>query len=232
MKMKQVQIAPSILAADFGNMREEVQSVVAGGCELLHLDIMDGHFVPNITMGAAMVKMLREAVDIDFDIHLMIDNPEFYLNEFYEAAKGKGTTNILTVHQEVCLHLHRTIEKIHALGDDVLAGCAINPGTSVSALEAVLEDLDMALLMSVDPGFGGQAMTASVSRRIAELRRMAVQHGKQILIEVDGGVKLSNMMQVAEADILVMGSAIFNDAGARENMSQAKRQFEQLKGVQ
>ncbi|MCI8633049.1 MAG: ribulose-phosphate 3-epimerase [Lachnospiraceae bacterium] len=229
--MNQAQIAPSILAADFGNMRGEVQSVAAGGCELLHLDIMDGHFVPNITMGPAMIRMLRSAVDIDFDIHLMIENPELYLSEFYEAAKGKGTTNILTVHWETCPHIHRTIEKIHSLGDDVLAGCAINPGTPVNVLEAVLEELDMVLLMSVDPGFGGQAMIPSVSRKIAELRRMAARLGKQILIEVDGGVKLANMMQVAEADILVMGSAIFNAAGAKDNMQQAKRQFKQLKGL-
>lgn len=229
--MIKTQIAPSILAADFGNMRQEVQGVVAGGCELLHLDIMDGHFVPNITMGSAMVKMLRSAVDISFDIHLMIENPEYYLEEFYQAARN-DQPQIITVHWEACPHIHRTIEKIHALGENVLAGCAINPGTPTQALEAVISDLDMVLIMSVDPGFGGQAMIPGTIRKIAEVRRLAAKCGKQILIEVDGGVKKSNMKMVAEADILVMGSAIFNHDNAEQNMRDAKNQLEQLKGKQ
>lgn len=227
----QAQIAPSILAADFGNMREEVQKVVSGGCELLHLDIMDGHFVPNITMGSAMLKMLRKAVDISFDVHLMIENPEYYLEEFYRAVQN-DKPQIITVHWEACPHIHRTIEKIHALGKNVLAGCAINPGTPVQALEALMPELDMVLIMSVDPGFGGQAMIPTTIRKIAEVRRLAAQCGKQILIEVDGGVKASNMKMVADADILVMGSAIFNHNNAEENMRNAKRQLELLKGKQ
>lgn len=221
-------IAPSILAADFGNLREEVKSVTAGGCKLLHLDIMDGHFVPNLTIGPDVVRMLRRAVEIDFDIHLMIEEPEKYLEAFYEAAgKQKGT--IITVHLEACPHIHRTIETIHRLGPGVLAGCAINPGTPVSMLEDLIDDLDMVLIMSVDPGFGGQAAIPSALRKVAKVRKMAEEHGKELLIEVDGGIKLQNMQKVADADILVMGSAIFNEKGARSNMEAAQRQLEELK---
>lgn len=220
-------IAPSILAADFGNMRAQVQSVVEGGCQLLHLDIMDGHFVPNITMGPAMVEMLRKAVDIPFDVHLMIEEPERYLQDFYQAGvRGKG--DIITVHWEACPHIHRTIEKIHRLGPGILAGCALNPGTPVSVLEDVIDDLDMVLIMSVDPGFGGQAAIPSCLRKVHKVRKMAQEHSKQLLIEVDGGIKLSNMDQVKEADILVMGSAIFNEQGAKANMIEAQKQAETL----
>ena len=220
-------IAPSILTADFGNLREEVQSVVAGGCKLLHLDVMDGRFVPNITFGPNMVKMLRAAVSIPFDVHLMIEEPEKYIEEFYRA--GANTPgSIICVHYEACPHIHRTIEKIHRLGANVLAGCAINPGTPVSVLESMIDDLDMVLIMSVDPGFGGQAAIPACLRKVAEVREMAKRHEKQILIEVDGGIKLGNMAQVVDADILVMGSAVFDGKDAKTNMMQAQSKFEEL----
>ena len=220
-------IAPSILTADFGNMREEVQSVVAAGCQLLHLDIMDGRFVPNITFGPTMVQMLRRAVDIPFDVHLMIEEPERHIADFYNA--GADTPgSIICVHYEACPHIHRTIEKIHRLGPEIMAGCAINPGTPVSALEALIEALDMVLVMSVDPGFGGQAAIPSCLRKVKEVRAMAEKHGKKLLIEVDGGIKLQNMDQVVDADILVMGSAVFDGKDAKANMAQAQKQFEEL----
>lgn len=218
-------IAPSILAADFGSLRSDVQSVVSGGCRLLHLDIMDGHFVPNISMGPAIVQMLRQAVDIPFDIHLMIEEPERYLTEFYRSgADVKGS--ILTVHWEACPHIHRTIAAIHRLGPDILAGCALNPGTPVSVLEALIDELDMVLIMSVDPGFGGQTAIPSCLKKVKEVRAMAERHGKKLLIEVDGGIKLQNMQQVADADILVMGSAVFNEVGAERNMAEAQSQLD------
>lgn len=220
-------IAPSILTADFGNLREEIQNVVAGGCRLLHLDVMDGRFVPNITFGPSMVKMLRGAVHIPFDVHLMIEEPERYLAEFYQAGANMPGS-ILCVHYEACPHIHRTIETIHRLGPEVLAGCAINPGTPVSALEAVIDDLDMVLIMSVDPGFGGQAAIPACLRKIQAVREMADRHGKRLLIEVDGGIKLSNMEQAVGADILVMGSAVFDGNDAKANMAKAQARFEEL----
>ena len=225
--MSNIIISPSILSADFMNLESEILAVEEAGAEWVHIDVMDGHFVPNITFGPSMVKMLRGAVDIPFDVHLMIEEPEKYMEEFFEA--GANTPgSIICVHYEACPHIHRTIEKIHRLGNGVLAGCAINPGTPVSVLESMIDDLDMVLIMSVDPGFGGQAAIPACLRKVAEVREMAERHGKQILIEVDGGIKLSNMAQVADADILVMGSAVFDGKDAKANMAQAQAQFEEL----
>lgn len=222
-------IAPSILSANFADFKTEVTSVAKAGCRLLHVDVMDGHFVPTITFGPAMVKALRKVTDIPFDIHLMVTDPESLLNDFAEA-EGKHQESIITVHQETCPHLHRTVEKIHQLG--MQAGVAINPGTPVGTLEAVIGDVDMVLIMTVDPGFGGQALIESCLSKIEQIRSMAAKVGHEVLIELDGGVKLTNMEKTAGADILVMGSAVFKNGDpvlAAENFVTAQQKFENLK---
>lgn len=226
--MKLPQISPSILAADFGNIRQEVEAVVRAGCTLLHVDIMDGHFVPVITFGPAMVKALRKTVDIPFDMHLMVEDPESMLEDF-AAADGMNPDSIIAVHQEVCPHLHRTIEKIHKLG--VKAGAVLNPGTPVSTLESVIRDLDMVLIMTVDPGFGGQACIESCLEKIVRVRELAKKAGSEVMIELDGGIKLTNMARAAGADLLVMGSAVFKNGDpdlAFKNFQEAQQQFEEL----
>lgn len=224
--MKKPQISPSILSADFGNFRAEVEAVVNAGCELLHLDVMDGYFVPNITFGPATVAALRKTIKIPFDLHLMVTEADNFLDAF-AAADGVTEGSFLTVHQEVCPHLHRTIEKIHKAG--FKAGVAINPGTPVSALDAVIGDIEMVMIMTVDPGFGGQACIPSCLEKIEQVRALAAREGKDVLIELDGGIKLSNMEAASGADLLVMGSAIFMNGDpelAAENFKTAQKAFE------
>lgn len=228
---KRAIVCPSILSADFGNVRQEVEGI-AQNCQMLHLDIMDGHFVPNLTMGPAMVKMLRSSFDMPFDIHLMIDNPEDYLEKFADAG-GSVEGSILTVHQEVCPHLHRTLEKIHRLDKPYLAGCALNPGTPSSVLDAVFDQLDVVLIMTVDPGFGGQGMIESCLDKIGQVREMSRRHAHPVLIELDGGVKTSNLSKTNGADLLVMGSAIFSSkdpAEAGQNLIKAQRMLDEDRG--
>ncbi len=221
-------IAPSILSADFGAMRSQVQEAEQAGCRLLHVDVMDGHFVPNITMGPDMVAMLSQAVNVPLDVHLMIEEPERFLSVFYEAGlQRKGS--ILTVHYEACPHIHRVISQIHRLGDGkVLAGCALNPGTPVSVLRDLLPDLDLVLIMTVDPGFGGQAAIESCLDKVRQVKEMADKLGQTVLIEVDGGIKLDNLERVQDADIVVMGSAVFNERGAGANLQAIQKKLENL----
>lgn len=227
--MREARISPSILSADFGNFREEVEAVTKAGCKVLHLDVMDGHFVPNITFGPSTIAALRKTVNIPFDIHLMIEDPENLLDAFGKAA-GDVEGNIICVHQEVCPHLHRTLEKIHRLNDHMLAGVAINPGTPVNVLENVIRDADMILIMTVDPGFGGQACIEECLEKIAEVRSLCERKNTDVLIELDGGIKLSNMEKAATADMLVMGSAIFGKGPeeAAKNLKTAQAQFEAM----
>ena len=200
-----IKLAPSILSADFARLLEDVKKVENAGCEYLHIDVMDGHFVPNITLGPNVVKSLRKDVDMVFDAHLMIENPDQYIKEFVDAG-----CDIIVVHQEACTHLHRTIQNIKSHG--VKAGVALNPATPIETIKYVLEDVDMVLLMSVNPGFGGQSYIPVVTKKIKELRALIDEMGLDIDIEVDGGVKPSNISEVvnAGANVIVAGSAIFN----------------------
>ena len=187
-----IKLAPSILSADFARLLEDVKKVEKAGCEYLHIDVMDGHFVPNITLGPAIVKSLRKDVNMVFDAHLMIENPDNYIKEFADAG-----CDIIVVHQEACTHLHRTIQNIKSHG--VKAGVALNPATPIETIKYVLEDVDMVLLMSVNPGFGGQSYIPVVTKKIKELRALIDEMGLDIDIEVDGGVKPSNISEVVNA---------------------------------
>ena len=200
-----IKLAPSILSADFARLLEDVKKVEKAGCEYLHIDVMDGHFVPNITLGPGIVKSLRKDVNMVFDAHLMIENPDNYIKEFADAG-----CDIIVVHQEACTHLHRTIQNIKSHG--IKAGVALNPATPIETIKYVLEDVDMVLLMSVNPGFGGQSYIPVVTEKIKELKALIDKMNLDIDIEVDGGVKPSNIAEVvnAGANVIVAGSAIFN----------------------
>lgn len=200
-----IKLAPSILSADFARLLEDVKKVEKAGCEYLHIDVMDGHFVPNITLGPGIVKSLRKYVNMVFDAHLMIENPDNYIKEFADAG-----CDIIVVHQEACTHLHRTIQNIKSHG--IKAGVALNPATPIETIKYVLQDVDMVLLMSVNPGFGGQSYIPVVTEKIKELKALIDEMNLDIDIEVDGGVKPSNIAEVvnAGANVIVAGSAIFN----------------------
>ena len=198
-----VYIAPSLLSADFSKLQEEVKDIELGGAEWLHLDVMDGHFVPNITFGPGLVKALRPHSNLFFDVHLMIENPDQYIGEFANAG-----ADMIVVHAEACTHLHRTIQSIHALGKK--AGVALNPATSLSVLDYILPDLDMVLLMSVNPGFGGQKFIDIVPK-LERLMEMCNALGVSPLIQVDGGItpETAPLVVNAGANVLVAGSAVF-----------------------
>ena len=206
-----IKLAPSILSADFARLLEDVKKVEKAGCEYLHIDVMDGHFVPNITLGPGIVKSLRKDVNMVFDAHLMIENPDNYIKEFADAG-----CDIIVVHQEACTHLHRTIQNIKSHG--IKAGVALNPATPIETIKYVLQDVDMVLLMSVNPGFGGQSYIPVVTEKIKELKALIDEMNLDIDIEVDGGVKPSNIAEVvnAGANVIVAGSAIFNAGGIDE----------------
>ncbi len=202
--MTRVLIAPSILSADFARLGAEIAAVAAAGADFIHVDVMDGHFVPNLTIGPMVVKAVRSATDLPFDVHLMISPVDPYIEEF--AAAG---ASILTVHPEAGPHLHRTLQSIKAAG--VKAGVALNPATPASVIEPVLDDLDLVLVMSVNPGFGGQSFISSQLRKIEEVRKMIDRTGRDIHLEVDGGVNAETAPKVisAGANVLVAGSAVF-----------------------
>ena len=205
-------LSPSLLGADFKHLEDEIARIERGGAKYLHLDVMDGAFVPSISFGMPVIQSLRKNSNMTFDVHLMIEDPDRYLDEF--AAIG---ADILTVHAEACTHLDRTIQKIHQLGKK--AGVALNPATPLSVIEWVLPEVDMVLLMSVNPGFGGQKYIPYVTDKIRALRAMVDGRGLETDIEVDGGVSLANVSSVLEAgaNVMVAGSAVFR-GDAAENV--------------
>ena len=197
-------LAPSILASDYTRLGEEIEKCNQADVQWLHCDVMDGHFVPNISYGPKFVEAAGSCSDAFLDVHLMIENPEQYIEQFADAGADQ-----ITVHQEACPHLHRTIQNIHNYG--ITAGVAINPGTSLQTIEPIMNDVDLVLLMSVNPGFGGQSFIENTYHRLQKLSAMRDEYGAGFLIEVDGGVNLDNIQKVTQrgADVLVAGSAVF-----------------------
>lgn len=212
-----LKLAPSVLSADFARLGSELEETEKAGADLIHLDVMDGHFVPNLTFGPDVIKAIRPYSSLQFDVHLMIDNPERYIRSFIEAG-----ADIITVQVEACTHLHRVLQQIKDAG--IKAGVVLNPGTPLSVLDFIWDQLDMVLLMSVNPGFGGQTFIPAVLDKIKSLRRTIDQQCLNIDIEVDGGIKLSNVRNVIEAgaNVIVAGSAIYNSESIEKNVNQFK----------
>jgi len=212
-----VKIAPSVLSSDFSRLGEEIKAVEEAGADFIHLDVMDGHFVPNLTIGPEIVRAVDRVTSIPLDVHLMITNPEHYLEEFVQAG-----SDYLTVHVEVQPHLHRTLGRIRELG--AKAGVSLNPSTPVSSLEEVVPYADLILVMSVNPGFGGQTFIPSSLEKIRAIREMIDRHGNGALLEVDGGIKAENAGPVrdAGADVLVSGSGVFCTGDYRGNIARIR----------
>ena len=206
--MSGVLIAPSILSSDFAHLADEIAAIEQAGADMVHVDVMDGHFVPNLTIGPPIVEAIRKVTKLPLDVHLMMTNPDDFIGEFAKAG-----ADYLTVHVEACPHLHRTVQSIKEKG--LKAGVTLNPATPLASVEAILPDADLLLIMSVNPGFGGQRFIPGVLDKIRRARVMIRQTGRTILLEVDGGVKADNAGAIvnAGADILVAGSAIFEAPG-------------------
>lgn len=213
-----VRIAPSILSADFAKLGEEIKEVEAGGADWIHVDVMDGHFVPNITIGPLIVEAVRPVTKLPLDVHLMIENPDLYIEAFAKAG-----ADYITVHAEACPHLHRTLQLIRSFG--VKPGVVLNPATPASVLEYIIEDLDLVLLMTVNPGFGGQSFIHSVVPKIREVKEMIEGKGLDVLIEIDGGVntETAKLCVNAGADVLVAGSAVYNKSNRQQAIADIKQ---------
>jgi ribulose-phosphate 3-epimerase len=213
-------VAPSILSADFTRLGEEIKGAEEAGADWIHVDVMDGRFVPNITIGQEVVRSIRKSTTLPFDVHLMIVEPEKYIRDFAEAG-----SDYITIHYEASAHLHRTVQVIKELGKK--AGVSINPATPVSVLEEILPDIDLVLIMSVNPGFGGQRFIPGSLKKIKRLRDMRYERGLKFLIEVDGGVKVDNAREVVDAgaDALVMGSGFFGAEDYVELMKELRQRL-------
>ncbi len=212
-----LELSPSLLSADFTDLKSEIEVLDKNGVKYLHLDVMDGMFVPNISFGPMIIKQLRPLTNMVFDVHLMIEDPDRYVQNFKDAG-----AEILTVHYEACKHLHRTISYIKSLG--MKAGVSLNPATNIEVLDYVLEDLDLVLIMSVNPGFGGQSFIPSAIDKIKNLKAKIRERNLNVIVEVDGGVKTTNVKDVIEAgaDLIVSGSDVFAD---KENRIKAYKEI-------
>ena len=218
--MRKLKLAPSILSADFGRLAEEVRAVENAGADWIHVDVMDGHFVPNLTIGPDVVKAVRRATTLPVDVHLMITEPDRYLDAFVAAG-----ADWLGVHVEACVHLHRTVQRIRELG--AKASVAVNPATPLGLVEPILEHVDMVLLMTVNPGFGGQKFIPSVVPKIRELRRWIDERSLNVLIQVDGGVcaETVDLLVDAGVDVFVAGSAVFQGNDYHQTVRALKNRF-------
>jgi ribulose-phosphate 3-epimerase len=219
-----IKIAPSILSADFLRLADEIHLLEKAGADWIHLDVMDGHFVPNITIGPHVVASLRKVTSLPFDVHLMIQEPDRYIGAFVEAG-----ANVVTVHAEICPHLHRTVHAIRALG--ARPGVVLNPSTSLTVLDYILEDVDLVLLMTVNPGFGGQTLIPTVIPKIAALRRTIDERGLDLDVEADGGINLENIHEVATAgaNVFVSGSGIVGTKDYAATISQMREKINAAK---
>jgi ribulose-phosphate 3-epimerase len=215
---KMIKIAPSILSADFSRLGKEIARIEKAGADLIHFDVMDGHFVPNITFGPPVLKCLKRTTDLPFDVHLMIENADDYIDDFADAG-----ADIISVHVESCTHLNRTIQKIKNRG--VKPAVVLNPSTPLSSLEWILEYVDMVLIMSVNPGFGGQAFIENSIGKIYNLKNLILKRNLDVDIEVDGGVNLDNIYRItkAGANVIVAGSTVFNAPDINEIINQLKK---------
>ena len=213
-----LKLAPSILSADFGHLAEDVKKIEEGGADYIHVDVMDGHFVPNISFGAPVMKCLNGKTNLPYDVHLMIENPDRYIEDFVTDK-----TEYITVHQEACVHLHRTVQNIKYMG--IKAGVSINPATPVSTLECILPDVDLVLIMSVNPGFGGQKFIPGALEKVRKLAEIKKAQNLGFAIEIDGGITLENIKEVVDAgvEIAVAGSAVFKAEDITERVREFKR---------